>query len=123
MDVTTSLPDVGVEVPLPEHADLSFVDDLSVTQLAYVTLFFKNQLVARAAEPASFHEFAQYTLAAGEDWSGFNGTSNTRSKDPSDSQATADEEHSDEPVAHEKTDEQQGNAVPNPPVLLKSPGN
>ncbi|HJF14810.1 MAG TPA: HNH endonuclease [Enteractinococcus helveticum] len=116
MDVTTSLPDVGVEVPLPEHADLSFVDDLSVTQLAYVTLFFKNQLVARAAEPASFHEFAQYTLAAGEDWSGFNGTSNTRSKDPSDSQATADEEHSDEPVAHEKTDEQQGNAVPNPPV-------
>jgi len=74
MDVTALLPDVGVDVQLPDHVDLSIADDLSFAQLAYVTLFFQQQLATRAANPATFHDFAQYTLASGEDWSGFNGT-------------------------------------------------
>lgn len=116
MDVTASLPDVGVEVPLPDQADLSFVDDLSFTQLAYVTLFFKKHLASRAAEPATFNEFAQYTTAAGEDWSGFNGTSTAQSKDPTDSHAPTDEKHSDEPAEHPESAKQQGTAVPNAPI-------
>ena len=122
MDVTSLLPDVGVEVPLPEHADLSFVHDLSFTQLAYVTLFFKKHLASRAAEPTTFDEFAQYTLAAGEDWSGFNGTSGSETNNPLDSDASADEESSDDTGSKHKKNNQQHSAIPNPPTP-QSPDN
>lgn len=121
MDVTSPLPDVGVEVPLPEHADLSFAHDLSFTQLAYVALFFKQQLAARAADPATFDEFAQYTVAAGEDWSGFNGKSSSQPKDPVDSNVTADEDDAEEPASSGKTGEQHDSAIPKP--SLQSPEN
>ncbi|GAA4115444.1 HNH endonuclease signature motif containing protein [Enteractinococcus coprophilus] len=121
MDATALLPDVGTEVPLPDHADLSFIDDLSFTQLAYVTLIFKKRLAARAADPATFDEFAQYTLAAGEDWSGFV-PSSTSPIGPTVSDAQVVEDDPDKSVADHKIDNEQGSPVPNPPIP-KSPEN
>ena len=121
MDVTASLPDVGTEVPLPEHADLSFIEDLSFTQLAYVTLIFQKRLAARAADPGAFDEFAQYTLAAGQDWSGFVPTATPQTPGPVDSDTPTDEDHPDQP-AEDRTLENQGSVIPNPPTP-KSPEN
>lgn len=118
MDVTALLPDVGVEVSLPEHVDLSFIDDLSFAQMAYVTLHFKQQLAMKAADPATFDEFAQYTFASGDDWSGFNGGS-SQAGDGATSNNTAPEEIPVAPASHPEAEEQQNTALPSPPLPCK----
>lgn len=70
MATTGVLPDVGTAVPMPADINLEAIDNLSVGQLAYLTLVAQSKFAERMLGPATANEFAQYRRASGADWSG-----------------------------------------------------
>ena len=97
MVTTNTLPDIGVDVPMPDELNLANLKNLSVGQLAYLNLAVATEMSQRMADPATAHAFAQYTRVSGADWSGHEPVIHDATTDYAFSQDAADEAptHSD----------------------------
>ena len=70
MATTDALSDLGIDVPMPDDLNLEAIGDLSIGQVAYLATVVMGELSSRMSDPATAHEFAQYTRVSGADWAG-----------------------------------------------------
>ncbi|HEY4557839.1 MAG TPA: HNH endonuclease signature motif containing protein [Enteractinococcus sp.] len=73
MSTTRILPNIGSPVSSGAF-DEAAIGDMSIGELVYATTLFNTELARRMANPATAHEFAQFILEHGTDWSGFKPT-------------------------------------------------